>query len=184
VFIRVPSKGALPPGPIERERERVRFQSPFACLSKLQVKELLQVLPKGSLWRQMTVVRTSFNVYFRDSSKEALLPGSPGRAPIGKGASFPGSPCGVSYGERCLFPEPSFIYLCTHRKKNIILGPYIPTSVPTSVLEPSVNQINPWTSMGAFGPRIHSSLDKIKCHIKGSKLYLHFIDSVSILKTD
>jgi len=85
--------------------------------------------PYGPLYRErFTVSRAFFYLSFRVPSKGALLPGSPGRAPIARDTLFPGPsftylsnalvqeppsrfPQQGPYGEGCPFPEPSFTYL-------------------------------------------------------------------------
>jgi hypothetical protein len=88
-----------------------------------------QVPLTGPLYRErFAIYRAFFYISFRVRSIGALLPGSPGRAPIARDALFPGlsftyhsnalvkeSPSRFPqqglYRESCPFPEPSFTYV-------------------------------------------------------------------------
>jgi hypothetical protein len=99
-----------------------------------------EVLPPGPIERERLRFRSPFCLSFKVPGKGAP-PGSLYRVPTEIEARF------VLYISILI------------ENKSLVLGPYIPTSVPYSFLEPSDNQINPWTSIEAFGPRIQASLD-------------------------
>jgi hypothetical protein len=82
------------------------------------------------------------------------------------------------------FREPSFTYLFLQKKQEPHFKPIDPNLNPCSVKELSVNQTSYWISTGALQPQIQASLDRKIAILKGSKLHLGFIGSLSILKMD
>ena len=115
----------------------------------------LQVPFTGSLYgERFAISRAFFYMSFRVPSKGALLPGSPGRAPIARDGLFPGPsftylsnalvkkppsifPQQDLYGESCPFPEPSFTYLSESLMSKVLLSKSLVKEPPSRFLHQS-----------------------------------------------
>ena len=112
---------------------------------------------------RFAISRVFFYVSFRVPSKGALLPGSPGRATIARGALFPGPsftylskalvkeppfifPQQGPYGESCPFPEPSFTYLSGSLMSKVLLSKSLVKEPPSRFL----HQSHLWREMPLF----------------------------------
>ena len=95
------------------------------------------MLPSHNSHRERRVVsRVLFYLSLKVHGKESPPPSFPAEPLIERDASF----------------QNLLLYISLLiEKKSLVLDPYIPTLVLCFVLEPSENQISPWTCIGSFG---------------------------------
>jgi len=149
------SPSRLPSQSNHRERRRSVYTAFFTCLSKYLVKEPTLQVPRRGPHEERCRFPEAMSLGVPSGGAPQIVTAS--QSPR-QSSPPPNSPNGADYGDNGPFQSLLLHISLSREKKILVLGPKILASVPSSVQESSVIQTSPRTSVGAYGPRIHSAL--------------------------